>query len=47
MREHRDAIEKAYSWFVRNIEKQNNAIEQKVEHRNQLRATHKPGDMMT
>ena len=45
--EHREAIEKAYPRFVRNIEKQNRIIEEKVEQRNRIMASHKPGDILT
>lgn len=47
MEEHREAIEKAYPRFVRNIEKQNRIIEEKVEKRNRLLAAYKPGDPLT
>lgn len=47
MGEHREAIEKEYPRFVRNIEKHNKAIEQKVVRRNELMASHKPVNTMT
>lgn len=47
MSEHREAIEKEYPRFVRNIEKHNKAIEQKVVRRNELMASHKPVNTMT
>lgn len=47
MEEHREAIEKAYPRFVRSIEKQNRIIQEKVDRRNRIMATHKPGDILT
>lgn len=47
MVDHREDIEKAYPRFVRNIEKQNRIIEEKISQRNLIMATHKPGSVLT
>lgn len=47
MVDHREDIEKAYPRFVRNIEKQNRIIEEKISQRNLIMATHIPGSVLT